>query len=113
MKKEVWRTIAGGGRFEVSNKGGVRRRDLFGRITRVAVGRNMAGKLSVYVRVGGQSRQVPIDRLVGEAFCAAFRPHLRAQFINGDRDDLRPSNLRWATVSEISKKYYNAKNTSK
>ena len=64
--------------------------------------------------VNGYSSVKVVDRLVGEAFCPDYAPHLRAVYKNGNRADVRASNLKWVSVADVSvPPRGNAKRTSK
>lgn len=90
---ERWKTAIPG--YEVSNLGHVRRTS-----TRRVLKPQKDAYGSLQIQMKGETFRVA--RLVGEAFCPAFREHLIPDFKNGDKHDCRASNLLWKTRSEMS-----------
>ena len=100
---ELWREIPAHPGYEVSNKGRVRNMKT-GRVLR-ACRNNANGNLMLGLtdrgRNGTERTTCYVARLVGAAWCPDFRPELSPVYVNGDRADCRPSNLRWVTSAEV------------
>lgn len=107
----IWRAIPGWERYEVSDTGIVRSRDMVvgakggavavrkGRILSPAKASN--GYWVVTVTNGGQRRQEAVHRLVAKAFHGA-PPYANAHVLHGDGDknNNAANNLRWGTAAD-------------
>lgn len=102
MASENWRPVPGwDGLYEVSDQGRVqslRRAKCRGGLLRPL--RHTGGYARIMLWREGLPRQTFIHRLVALAFLGAPEPGMQVAHNNGDRQDNRATNLRWATPSE-------------
>lgn len=59
------------------------------------------GHQCLTVFVSGVKTSFRVHRLVGQAFCPDYRPHLRPRYRDGSKNPLA-ANLEWVTVATIS-----------
>lgn len=98
---EKWRVVPSLPRYEASNLGNVRIR---WKQQPLAVWRDPNGIKTVNTYMNGCGSNQRVARLVGEAWCRSFKPHLRTVYRDGDRENCRPSNLKWVSQSSITGK---------
>jgi len=100
--KELWKTIPGFERHEVSNHGRVRRNLILSghRICKPQFDCN--GNLQVQICYRSIKNNFRVARLVGKAFCKDFDPELRPVYKDGNRANCLPSNLRWVPVAQVT-----------
>ena len=97
---EIWKQIEGYDFFEVSNLGGVRRREA-GRIKKMTPFMNCQ-KWSVSICENGKQKVHFVHRLVAEAFLPNRKPYGKPRkrfvsFKDKDVDNLNMGNLEWST----------------
>ena len=61
------------------------------------------GSLTAQIKTSdGVPLTVRISRLVGQAFCPSFKPHLRPVYRDGDKTNCSASNLKWVAQSKVT-----------
>lgn len=114
MESELWKPVVGfEGLYEVSNAGRVRSVDRvseiegrWGRMSRPVQGvvlkplRHTGGYQRVMLWKDGRAKQTYIHKIVLEAFVGARPNGMQVAHGNGDKQDNRLANLRWATPAE-------------
>lgn len=95
------RTVPGASQYTVYPDGTIRRRGfplpLAARSTYPGHSMSLAVQMDA-----GYTTTLIVARLVGQAFCPDFRPHLRVGYRDGDRQNCRADNLKWLSQSEVT-----------
>lgn len=93
--QEVWKTIEGHDRYEISSLGRVRRDEML---------IHGSHRPSGYVTICLKKKAVFVHRLVAQAFCSNDEPEIKVcvNHKNSIRDDNRSSNLEWVSHRENS-----------
>lgn len=110
-KLEIWKPVVGyEGFYEVSNRGRVRSLDRYvgsGFGLRISRGRVLASVRGAgdYLRINlchpdNPRRQMPVHKVVLEAFRGPRPAGNQSRHLNGRRPDCRLSNLKWETPAE-------------
>lgn len=99
QRKPVPRTahIEGATRYLIHPDGSITRR---GKLVATHAAANGSLKVNLLTDKGYRSTFV-VARIVGKAFCPDFKPWLRPVYRNGNRNDCRPSNLKWVPVADV------------
>lgn len=58
--------------------------------------------LVLTLEINGYGTMVRVVRLVGEAWSRTFKPTLSPVFRDGNRRNVRPSNIRWVSRSKVA-----------
>ena len=107
MKNEEWRDVVGyEGRYQVSSMGRVKsleRKDRFGRIVKERIlkpGVDHNGYQFVNLHAGGKPKNVPVHRLVCQAFRENPENKPEVNHIDEDKTNNNAVNLEWCTRKE-------------
>lgn len=95
MTPERWLPVPGWPAYEVSDLGNVRKGDR--PITAFDQGSN---HFQVWLRRGGERKQLYVHRLVLTAFVGQCPPGMQCRHLDGNGANNRLDNLRWGTPSE-------------
>ena len=60
------------------------------------------GSLSLTINTKGYNSTVRVVRLVGEAWSKKYHPSLRPVYRDGNRNNVRPSNIRWVRPTFVT-----------
>jgi hypothetical protein len=92
--------IKGASRYTVDRQARVRNVNT-GKLIPTQTSKHGALKVNLVLDAGYRTTLV-LARVIGEAFCPAFRRWLRPKHKNGKKHDCRPSNLLWVPVRAVS-----------
>lgn len=93
--------IAGAARYTLDRSGVVRRAKTQ-KVIRPCLSAYGALKVNLLMDAGYRTSCV-VARLVGAQFCPTYKAYLWPVYRNGDRSDVRPSNLKWVAASTLIK----------
>lgn len=98
MTKTRWKSINGFPGYKVSNMGTISKG---GKLCRLSYS---SGGLCITLINGADGCTKRVARLVGEYFCAKYKPNLYPTYRDGNFQNCRPSNIKWVKRSHFVKK---------
>jgi hypothetical protein len=111
--KEIWKAIPNTPNRFVSNLGRVRKDLPLQKPYYFSLSKNRGGSLRLGITYKGRTEAYVVARLVGDAFCKDYRPHLRAVYRDGDRSNCNAKNLKWVPQSQVTGVPYSRKDNAK
>lgn len=90
LEEEFWRPIQSLPRHQASNLGRIRYR---GQVVKTM--RDSYDHLFFYAKLKSYVTTRRVSRAVGEAFCCGYHPKAKIEYVDGDKGNCRPANLRW------------------
>lgn len=104
MTEEIWVTVAGFARYEISNLANIRRRLKNGKYKTLKHRTASHGYKTVNLCTSPKDKKINkyVHRLLAEAFIPPSPGKQQVNHINGNKSDNRLENLEWSTKSENS-----------
>lgn len=105
MEKEVWKSIKGYPKYQVSNLGRVKSLSYMrtGREKVLSLKKTRCGYMTFWIYNKGLRQMKLVHRLVAEAFIPNPENKQHVNHINGDKMNNQTSNLEWCSQSENEK----------